>query len=304
MLVAGGVEDAGAVAAGADEAGGAQLGEVLGDGGGRAPTWSASSLTECSPWSRAHTIFSRVGSASSFSTPAATSNSTSSGSTACLRICAVTQAAYRRAGQDDKRRTISTIRGHGFGRIAVRGCWRLRAPPARVAPSTTTGRVPVPGRSRASKSTGRCAVEADGLVGQGQGRATATPAWMSRACGRRLRCGFGSGSRWSGWRRSWRPSRRRCPGRCRGRLQVGRRTRARRSRRARSRWRGGTRRRWRIRRRRSRSWAGTSRPGRRTVRRRGFGDVGVAEPDRLAAFLAAGPQPAGQLLAGRRGRRR
>ena len=30
----------------------------------------------------------------------------------------------------------------------------------------------------------------------------------------------------------------------------------------------------------------------------GFGHVGVAEPDRLAAFLAPGPQPAGQLLQG------
>ena len=30
----------------------------------------------------------------------------------------------------------------------------------------------------------------------------------------------------------------------------------------------------------------------------GFGDVGVAEPDRLAAFLASGPHPLGQLVAG------
>ena len=30
----------------------------------------------------------------------------------------------------------------------------------------------------------------------------------------------------------------------------------------------------------------------------GFGDVGVAEPDRLAPFLAPGPQPVGELVAG------
>ena len=36
----------------------------------------------------------------------------------------------------------------------------------------------------------------------------------------------------------------------------------------------------------------------------GFGDVGVAEPDRLAAFLATGAHPLGEVVAGRRRRRR
>ena len=36
----------------------------------------------------------------------------------------------------------------------------------------------------------------------------------------------------------------------------------------------------------------------------GFGDVGVAEPDRLAAFLAAGAHPLGELRGGCRRRRR
>ncbi len=39
------------------------------------------------------------------------------------------------------------------GRIGSRGCCRLRIPPWRAAPSMPTGRVPVAGRSRVSKST-------------------------------------------------------------------------------------------------------------------------------------------------------
>src|SRR4051794_28510678 len=78
---------------------------------GRAPTWSARSLTECSPWSSAHRIRRRVESASSFITLAAASNSESVGRSTFVLTQTVCQLATLSSCDcaDDRGRTFTHL---------------------------------------------------------------------------------------------------------------------------------------------------------------------------------------------------
>jgi hypothetical protein len=82
---------------------------------------------------------------------------------------------------------------------------RCRCRPAHAGLFNPTGRVPVPGRSKASKSTsGMRRSNPTALCLTDNDRATATSAVMTPSLRQQPRPGFGSGSRPSAWLRSWR----------------------------------------------------------------------------------------------------